>query len=50
LETAGGLFDVVRLGAVKINIGQTYALQDAAKAHTDLEARATTGSTVLVPF
>lgn len=49
LETAADLFDVVRTGAVKIDIGQTYALKDAAKAHLDLEARATTGSTVLLP-
>jgi NADPH2:quinone reductase len=49
LETAGDLFDVVRSGAVRIDIGQTYALQDVAKAHTDLEARATHGSTVLLP-
>ncbi|HEX3697411.1 MAG TPA: quinone oxidoreductase [Polyangia bacterium] len=49
LETAGDLFDVVRSGAVKVDIGQTYALKDVARAHTDLEARATTGSTVLLP-
>jgi NADPH2:quinone reductase len=41
------LFDVVRSGAVKINIHQTYKLADAAQAHRDLEARKTTGSTVL---
>jgi NADPH2:quinone reductase len=34
---------------VKINIGKTYALQDAAQAHIDLEARRTTGSIVLRP-
>jgi NADPH2:quinone reductase len=43
------LFDVVASGAVKIEIGQTYALRDAATAHRDLEARRTTGSTVLLP-
>jgi NADPH2:quinone reductase len=34
---------------VKLRIGQRYALADAAQAHRDLEARRTTGSTVLVP-
>jgi NADPH2:quinone reductase len=41
------LFDVVQSGAVKIEVHQTYPLKDAAKAHTDLAARKTTGSTVL---
>jgi NADPH2:quinone reductase len=49
LETAGDLFDVVRSGAVKIDIGQKYNLRDVANAHVDLESRATTGSTVLFP-
>lgn len=43
------LFDVVASGSVKIRVGQTYELSDAARAHRDLEARRTTGSTVLVP-
>lgn len=43
------LFAVVKSGKVKIRIGQTYALKDAAEAHRDLEARRTTGSTVLLP-
>lgn len=42
------LFDVVASGAVKIEINQTYPLKDAAKAHADLAARRTTGSTVFV--
>jgi len=42
------LFDVVKSGAVKITVNQTYALKDAARAHADLEARKTTGSTVLM--
>jgi NADPH2:quinone reductase len=42
------LFDVVASGAVKIEVHQTYALKDAAKAHADLAARKTTGSTVLL--
>lgn len=43
------LFDMVKSGKVKIEINQTYKLQDAAQAHRDLEARKTTGSTVLLP-
>ena len=43
------LFDVVKTGKVKIEINQTYKLQDAAQAHRDLESRKTTGSTVLLP-
>ena len=43
------LFDVISTGAVTINVNQRYALKDAAQAHIDLEARKTTGSTVLVP-
>jgi NADPH:quinone reductase len=49
LQTAQELFDVVGSGQVKIEVNQTYALQDAAQAHIDLEARKTTGSTVLLP-
>ena len=49
LKTAGELFEVVRSGAVKIPVNQTYALKDAAKAHADLTARRTTGTTVLIP-
>jgi len=47
-ESVGELFEVVRAG-VKVHIGRRYALKDAAQAHRDLEARATTGSTILVP-
>jgi len=43
------LFDVVISGQVKIEVNQTYALKDAAQAHRDLEARKTTGSTILIP-
>ncbi len=46
---AAELFEVVASGAVKIHVNQTYALSDAADAHRALEARQTTGSTVLVP-
>ncbi|MEJ2346216.1 MAG: quinone oxidoreductase [Gammaproteobacteria bacterium] len=49
LATANDLFEVVRAGAVKINVAQTFALEQAAAAHRALEARRTTGSTVLRP-
>jgi NADPH:quinone reductase len=49
LASAKDLFDVVQSGAVKIEIHQTFALRDAADAHRALEARQTTGSTVLLP-
>ena len=42
------LFDMIASGKVKIEIKQRFALQDAAKAHRALEARQTTGSTVLI--
>ena len=48
VATANDLFDVVARGIVKIEINQTYALKDAGEAHRDLEARKTTGSTVLI--
>jgi NADPH2:quinone reductase len=47
--SARELFAVVKSKAVKVRIGQTYALKDAAEAHRDLEGRRTTGSTVLIP-
>ncbi|MFY9511741.1 MAG: quinone oxidoreductase [Rubrivivax sp.] len=46
---ADELFAVVRSGAVKIRIDQRYALADVAQAHRDLEARKTTGCSVLMP-
>ena len=49
VQTAQALFDVVASGAVKIRIGQRYPLAEAAEAHRALEARRTTGSTVLIP-
>jgi len=49
VKAARELFAVVKSGAVKIRINQTYALRDAAQAQNDLEARKTTGSTVLLP-
>ncbi|BEP62160.1 quinone oxidoreductase [Variovorax sp. V213] len=44
---ADDLFEVVQSGAVKIPIGQRYALTDVQQAHRDLEARKTTGCTIL---
>jgi NADPH2:quinone reductase len=49
VNTANDLFDMVGRGTVKIEVNQTYALKDAVQAHRDLEARKTTGSTVLLP-
>ena len=49
LEHAQDLFEVVESGAVKIEIQQTYPLSEAARAHQNLEARKTTGSTILLP-
>jgi NADPH2:quinone reductase len=47
--SARELFEVVSGGHVRIAVSQTYPLAEAARAHTDLEARKTTGSTVLLP-
>jgi NADPH2:quinone reductase len=49
VASAARLCEVVSSGAVRIEIGRTYPLRDAAQAHRDLEARRTTGSTVLLP-
>jgi len=49
VATANDLFDVLAKGKVRIAVNQTYPLADAAQAHRDLEARLTTGSTVLLP-
>jgi len=46
-QSARALFDVVESGKVKIEIGQRFALADAAEAHRALEGRKTSGSTVL---
>ncbi|MBM3367330.1 MAG: quinone oxidoreductase [Betaproteobacteria bacterium] len=46
---ANALFDIVKSGKVKIETTGTYKLADAAKCHTDLESRKTTGSVILVP-
>ena len=51
-ERAAGaeyVFDMFRQGVIEMTIGQRYALEDAAQAHRDLEARKTIGSSVLMP-
>ncbi len=47
-QMASELFEIVSSGRVTIEIGQRYKLEDAPQAHRDLEARHTTGSTILV--
>lgn len=49
LTSAGALFEEIRRGAVKIDVSRRWPLAEAADAHRALEARETTGSTVLVP-
>jgi NADPH2:quinone reductase len=46
-QSASDLFEMVLSGKVKVEIAQRYALEDVAQAHRDLEARRTTGSTIL---
>ena len=46
-KACADLFEVVTSGAVTIDVGQSYGLDQAAHAHTDLETRRTTGSTIL---
>ncbi|MGI9332727.1 MAG: quinone oxidoreductase family protein [Gammaproteobacteria bacterium] len=48
-HAAGRVFEMVQSGAVKVNIGQRYALSDVVKAHEDLETGKTSGATVLIP-
>jgi NADPH2:quinone reductase len=49
VASAAALFDVVSKGIVKIKINQRFQLKDAGQAHADLEARKTTGTTILLP-
>ena len=49
LACANDLFDVVKSGAVKIPVNQKYPLKEAARAHRELEGRATTGTSILIP-
>jgi NADPH2:quinone reductase len=48
-SAANALFEVIARGVVQPQIQQRYALGDVARAHTDLEARRTTGATLLLP-
>lgn len=47
LAGAARMFGLLRQGVLTVTIGQSYSLEDVARAHTDLEARRTTGSTIL---
>ncbi|WP_338426340.1 quinone oxidoreductase family protein [Sphingopyxis kveilinensis] len=46
---AARVFEMIESGAVAVTVGQRYSLQDAARAHADLEAGRTTGSSLLIP-
>ncbi len=48
-EITSRFFEALRSGAVSVDVGQRLALSEAARAHRDLEARNTTGSTILIP-
>jgi NADPH:quinone reductase-like Zn-dependent oxidoreductase len=48
IASANELFEVVASGKVRISVNQRFALKDAADAHKALEARATSGSTILI--
>jgi NADPH2:quinone reductase len=49
MRAAAEMFDLVAKSVIGVQVGQEYPLQDAARAHVDLEARRTVGSTVLIP-
>jgi NADPH:quinone reductase len=49
LERATDLFDTLKSGAVRVSINQRYPLAEAARAHRDIEARRTVGSSILLP-
>ena len=49
MASAAALFDVVAKGIVDIKVNQRHPLRDASRAHSELEARNTTGTTVLLP-
>lgn len=49
LDHAADLFEVIRNGAVRVRVNQRYPLAEAARAHRELEARGTTGASVLIP-
>ena len=47
--SADALFEVIQSGAVKVEVGRRFALADVRQAHEALEARRTTGATILIP-
>lgn len=49
LASAGALFDLLKRGAPTVHIGARYPLAEAARAHADLEAGRTVGSSLLIP-
>jgi NADPH2:quinone reductase len=49
LARAQDLFEAMRAGAVRVVVRRRYALAEAERAHRDLEARRTAGSSVLIP-
>lgn len=49
VDAADELFGLLRRGILRVEIGQTFALHDAAAAHAAIESRRTTGSTILIP-
>jgi len=49
IEGADTVFSAVLNGTLHVPINHAYALKDAAKAHTDLESRSTTGASILKP-
>jgi NADPH2:quinone reductase len=49
LESASKVFGVMGRGAVKVHVGQTFALDEARACHEALESRGTRGATVLTP-
>ena len=49
VNTANDVFDVVKNGNVKVNIGARYNLREVIQAHIDLESRKTSGSIIFTP-
>lgn len=47
--SANSVFEIIRTGGIKVNIGQRYALGEAVQVHEDTEAGKTTGSSILIP-
>ena len=47
--SAAALFEMIGSGKVKVEVGQTFPLADARKAHEALESRATIGASLLIP-